>query len=67
MATYIMMVGRICGDSFNWNIAMPPLEEVELAPQIVPSENMLVSRYMNRNGFLGYASQLLSGRLLCRH
>jgi hypothetical protein len=26
---YIMMVGRICGDSFDWDIAMPPLEEVE--------------------------------------
>lgn len=25
MAVYIMMVGRICGDSFDWDIAMPPL------------------------------------------
>lgn len=29
MATYIMMVGRICGDSFDWDIAMPPLPESE--------------------------------------
>jgi hypothetical protein len=26
---YIMMVGRICGDSFDWDIAMPPLDESE--------------------------------------
>lgn len=29
MAVYIMMVGRICGDSFDWSIAMPPLPDIE--------------------------------------
>lgn len=42
----ILLTGKICGDAFEWHIAPLPATD----------ETKLVSRYMNRHGFLDMQS-----------
>lgn len=50
-AKRILLTGKICGEEFEWHIAPLPAG----APTMTDT-NMLVSRYMNRNGFLDMQS-----------